>query len=155
MMMSTRIALAEIPKPLYAAMMTAESYIRGTGLATELLELVRLRASQINGCAYCVDMHYKDAVAEGVDPLKLNAVAVWREMACFDDKERAALALTETLTLLAEQKVEDALMEKVISLFGHAQAANLVLAIAQINSWNRLAKTFAYTPGDYQVGQYS
>ncbi|ABC28506.1 uncharacterized conserved protein [Hahella chejuensis KCTC 2396] len=153
-MMSTRIALAEIPKPLYAAMMTVESYVRESGLPLELLELVRLRASQINGCAYCVDMHYKDAVAAGFDPLKLNAVVVWREMACFDDKERAALALTETLTLVAEQKVEDALMEKVISLFGHAQAANLALAIAQINSWNRLTKLFAYEPGSYQVGQF-
>ena len=112
----------------------------------ELLELVKLRASMLNGCAFCVDMHGVDAMKNGEDPRRLFAVSAWRESPFFSEAERAALALTDAVTRLGEHGVPDDVWDPVVAAFGSETAADLVLAIATINVWNRLAVTSRKQP---------
>ena len=107
----------------------------------DLLELVKTRASMLNGCAYCVDMHTTDAMKGGEDPRKLFALATWRESPFFSDAERAALLLTDLVTRLDEEGVPAAVWDPVVAAYGERLAAELVVAIATINVWNRLAVT--------------
>ena len=107
----------------------------------DLLELVKTRASILNGCAFCVDMHTTDAVKAGEDPRRLFAVSVWRESPFFTDAERAALELTDAVTRLGEHGVPDEVWDPVVAAYGETTAAELVVAIATINVWNRLAIT--------------
>ncbi len=127
-----------------------EGYVRQTQLDRRLLELVRLRASQINGCAYCVDMHTKDARAEGETEQRLYAVAVWEEAPFFTDRERAALAWTEAVTLLHETHVPDEVFELARRHFSEKELVDLTLVIVAINAWNRLAVSFRVEVGTYQ-----
>jgi AhpD family alkylhydroperoxidase len=116
-----------------------------------LRELVRIRASQLNGCAYCIDMHTKDARAVGENEQRIYALPAWREAPYFTDRERAALAFTETLTLLAETHVPDRDYEEVAAHFGADELGALVSLITTINAWNALAvSTRAWEPGSYQ-----
>ena len=114
------------------------------------MELVRLRASQINGCAYCIDMHTKDARASGETEQRLYTVSVWHETPFFTDRERAALEWTETVTRVAETHVPDDVYERVRRQFNETELANLTLAIVAINGWNRLAISFRIPPGTYE-----
>jgi AhpD family alkylhydroperoxidase len=109
-----------------------------------------MRASQVNGCAYCLDMHSKDARAEGESEQRLYALSAWKETPFFTDRERSALALTEAITLIGEGNVPDALYEQVSESFSNEELVNLTLAIITINGWNRLAITFRFVPGEYQ-----
>ena len=109
-----------------------------------------MRASQINGCAYCLDMHSKDARAEGETEQRLYALSAWQETPFFTDRERAALALTEAITLVREDHVPDAVYEKAKQSFSEEELVNLTLAIITINAWNRLAITFRFVPGEYE-----
>jgi AhpD family alkylhydroperoxidase len=118
-------------------------------LDPKIRELIKLRASQINGCAYCVDMHSKDAAAMGEDAQRLHLVAVWREAPVFSARERAALAWTEALTLLSETGAPDDVYAEVAGHFGPEEQVALTLAIAAINGWNRLAVGFRQPVGDY------
>ena len=127
-----------------------EGYVLLTDLDRRLLELVRLRASQLNGCAYCVDMHTKDARAEGESEQRLYAVAVWEETPFFTDRERAALAWTEAVTLLHETRVPDDVFELARRHFDEKELVDLTLAIVAINAWNRLAVSFRVEAGTYQ-----
>jgi AhpD family alkylhydroperoxidase len=131
------------------AMGGLESYLRECGIEPELRELVKLRASQINGCAYCVDMHYLDARANGETEQRLSALAVWQEAPFFTDRERAALLWTEKVTLLALDHVPDAVYEQVRPHFTDEELVNLTLVIAAINAWNRLSVSFRAMPGHY------
>src|SRR5919201_3584399 len=116
-----------------------------------LRELVRIRASQLNGCAYCIDMHTKDARAIGESEQRIYALPAWREAPFFTDRERAALAFTETVTLLAETHVPDAAYDDVAAHFRPDEVAALVSLIATINAWNALAvSTRAWEPGSYR-----
>jgi AhpD family alkylhydroperoxidase len=116
-----------------------------------LRELVRIRASQLNGCAYCIDMHSKDARAVGESDQRIYALPAWREVPFFTDRERAALAFTETVTLLAETHVPDEAYDDVAAHFGPEEIAALVSLITTINAWNALAvSTRAWEPGSYQ-----
>ena len=133
------------------AMLGLESYVRtGSHLETSLLELVRFRTSQINGCAYCLDMHSKDARAEGESEQRLYALSAWRETPFFSDRERAALEWTEAITLVSEGHAPDEVYEAVREHFTDEELVNLTLAIVTINGWNRFAIGFRAVPGEYQ-----
>lgn len=134
--------------------MAVEDYINGTGLGTRLLELMRLRVSQLNGCAYCIDMHYKEAIAAGEQDLRLYSLSVWHATSFYDEKENAVLAWAEAVTLLTEDKITNELFEKMRRIFTQEQLANLTLAVVQINSWNRLAKSFGFEPGHYKTSKH-
>ncbi len=132
------------------AMLGVQRYVDGCSLEKKLLELVKLRASEINGCAYCVDMHSKDARALGETEQRLYAVAVWREAPFFSDRERAALAWTESVTLVSQTGVPDGVYELARSQFSEKELMDLTMAIIAINGWNRLAVSFRAVAGTYQ-----
>ena len=124
------------------AMLALEAAVKSLGLESSLLELVKLRASQINGCGYCVDMHSRDARKHGESERRLHALTVWRETPFFTERERAALAWTEALTRIAETRAPDADYEWLSSQFTDRERVDLTLAINAINGWNRLAIGF-------------
>ncbi len=132
------------------AMYGLEKYVRECGLEHSLLELVKTRVSQINGCAYCIDMHTKDARAAGETEQRLYALNAWRETPFYTDRERAALAWAEAVTLVSENQVPDDVFEEVRQHFSEAELVNLTLAVVTINGWNRLAISFRAVPGEYQ-----
>lgn len=131
------------------AMWGLETYLADCGLEPGLRELVKLRASQINGCAYCVDMHSLDARALGETEQRLYALSVWQETPFFSERERAALLWTEKLTLISLDHVPDEVYEQVRQHFSEEELVNLTLAIATINAWNRIAISFRSVPGQY------
>lgn len=133
------------------AMMGLERGVRGAGLEESLLELVRLRASHMNGCAYCVDMHTKDARLAGETEQRLYAVPVWRETPFFTPRERAALAWAETVTAIARGVPDEAFAEA-RRHFTEAELLTLTMAIVTINGWNRLAIAFRTPVGSYEPG---
>jgi len=136
--------------PAIGPMASLEKAVHSSSLEPKLRELVKLRASQINGCAYCVDMHTKDARALGEAEQRLYAVALWHETPFFTERERVALAWTEALTLISETEITDELYGRVRSHFDEKELLDLTLAIVVINGWNRLAKSFRTVPGTYQ-----
>ncbi len=148
--MSERIDYTKITPEGYRAMSGLERYVRGSGLEPSLLELVKLRASQINGCAYCIDMHWKDARARGESEQRLYGLMAWREAPYYTKRECAALAWTEAVTLIAENHVPDELYEEVRQSFTETELVNLTFALVAINGWNRLAISFRTEPGTYQ-----
>ncbi len=132
------------------AMAGLEQAVRASSLEPELLELVKLRASQLNGCGYCVDMHTKDASAIGVDAQRLHLVVAWREAPCYSERERAALAWCEALTLLPGSNVPDELYDEVRGHFDEEEVVALTLAVVAINGWNRFAVGLRSPVGSYQ-----
>jgi AhpD family alkylhydroperoxidase len=133
-------------KDALQAMLNLEKSVANTGLEESLLHLIKLRASQINGCAFCVDMHTSDARKAGESERRLYAVSVWREAPFFTERERAALAWTESLTNVAATHVPDADYASVAQHFSAQEIANLTLAIVAINGWNRFAIAFRKMP---------
>ncbi|MCZ2126582.1 MAG: carboxymuconolactone decarboxylase family protein [Anaerolineales bacterium] len=127
-----------------------EKYIHSCGLEESLIELVKLRASQLNGCAYCIDMHTKDARSNGESEQRLYAVSAWHEAPFFTDRERAALEWTEAVTLVSQDHVPDAVYESVSKHFTEKELVDLTFAVIAINSWNRLAVSFRSTAGTYK-----
>ncbi len=127
-----------------------ESYVHKCGLEADMLELVRLRASQINGCAYCIDMHTKDARSHGESEQRLYGVSAWREAPYYSERERAALAWTEAVTRVSADQVPDEVYEQVRRQFSEKELVDLTFAVITINSWNRLAISFRTPPGSYQ-----
>ena len=136
------------------AMLGLEGFVRSCGLEHSLLELVKTRVSQINGCAYCIDMHTKDARAAGESEQRLYGLSAWRETPFYSERERAALEWSEALTSLAENDVPDELYARAREQFEEEELVNLSLAVIAINGWNRLAIPFRSVPGSYEVGQY-
>ena len=134
----------------YKAMAGLETYIRGCGLEPSLLELVKTRASQINGCAFCLDMHTKDARHRGETEQRLYCLSAWHETPFYTNRERAALEWTEALTLISEFDVSDDLYQRTLQHFTETELANLTLAVVAINGWNRIAISFRAEPGSYQ-----
>lgn len=137
------------PEPL-KIMLGFEKYIKSTNLDSTILDLVKIRASQINGCANCLDMHTKDARANGETEQRLYCLDAWRETDFYTEEERAVLALTEAVTRISKKGVSDDLYNSVREKFGEKDFVDLVYAINTINSWNRLAITMRTVPGDYQ-----
>jgi AhpD family alkylhydroperoxidase len=148
--MQSRLDAQKASPAAYHAMLALEMSVRKSKLEPSLIELVKMRASQINGCAYCIDMHSKDARAEGESEQRLYALNAWRETPFFTDRERAALAWTEAVTLVSEGHVPDAVYEEAHQRFSNEELVNLTLAVVAINGWNRLAIAFRAVPGEYQ-----
>ncbi len=144
--------LKVVPQEALQAMYALEKSIRKSGLELKTLELVRMRASQINGCAFCLDMHSKDARAEGETEQRLYGLNAWRETPYYTDRERAALEWTEAITLISRDQVPDDVYERVRMQFSESELAMLTLAVASINSWNRIAISFRAVPGAYHPG---
>jgi len=134
----------------YDAMDALDQYLAKCGLEESLLHLVRLRASQINGCAYCIDMHWKDLRALGESEQRLYALDAWRESPFYSPREQAALAWTEAVTLVATSRISDAVLAEVRPQFNDKELADLTLAAATINAWNRLSIAARFEPGHYQ-----
>ena len=150
-MMQPRLEAQKSSPAAYSALLALEAFVRRAWkLETSLMELVRMRASQINGCAYCLDMHSKDARAEGETEQRLYTLSAWRETPFFTDRERAALDWTEALTLITEGHASDEVYETVKQQFSDEELVNLTVAIIAINGWNRLAIGFRNVPGGYQ-----
>jgi AhpD family alkylhydroperoxidase len=148
--MEPRLNLEKVAPGVIRAMLRLESEVRATGLETGLLDLVRLRASQINGCAYCIDMHSKDLRAEGENEQRLFLLDAWRESPFYSDRERAALAWTEAVTLITDGHVPDEVYEEARQHFTDDELVKLTLAIVAINGWNRLGIAFRAPAGSYR-----
>ena len=135
----------------YGAMLGLEKYLQECGLEQSLLHLIKLRASQVNGCAYCLDMHWKDLRAIGEREQRMYSLDAWRECPYYTDRERAALAWTEAVTLIADGHVPDAVYEEARAHFSEKEMCDLTLAVVAINAWNRLAISSRTVPGGYQA----
>jgi AhpD family alkylhydroperoxidase len=150
--MKARIDLMHVNPGIIQAMLGLERQVRKAGLDDKLLDIVRMRASQINGCAYCLDMHSKDARANGETEQRLYGLAAWRETPYYSARERAALEWTEALTLVAETHAPDDVFERVREQFSEDELLHLTLAIVSINGWNRLNIAAQTVPGGYVAG---
>jgi AhpD family alkylhydroperoxidase len=151
--MKARLNYAKAAPGVYDAMDALDSYLQDCGLEKPLLLLVQLRASQINGCAYCLDMHWKDLRAIGEGEQRLCSLDAWRECPYYTERERAALAWTEAVTLVRDGHVSDAIFDQVRPLFSEKELSDLTLAVAAINAWNRLSISARLVPGGYQPAQ--
>ena len=134
----------------YGALQRLHTTVKASGLESSLLELVKIRASQINGCAYCIDMHTKDARAAGETEQRIYALSAWRETPFFSERERAAMALTESVTLVADTHVPESVVAEAAAVFAPDELTKLLYAIIEINAWNRLA----ITVGAPEVGSH-
>jgi AhpD family alkylhydroperoxidase len=150
--MPPRIQYTKAAPGAYRAMFGLEKYLHDCGLETALLDLVRMRASQINGCAFCLDMHSKDARAAGETEQRLYVLDAWREAPFYSPRERAALAWTEALTLVADDHVPDDVYSEARQHFSEQELVNLSLAVVAINGWNRLSIAFRSEVGAYRPG---
>jgi AhpD family alkylhydroperoxidase len=150
--MKARIDLMHVNPGVIQAMLGLERQVQKAGLDSKLLDLVRMRASQINGCSCCLDIHSKDARANGETEQRLYGLTAWRETPYYSASERAALEWTEVLTLLSETHVPDEVYERVREQFSEDQLLHLTLAIVSINGWNRLNVAARTVPGDYVPG---
>ena len=152
--MEARMNYSKAAPGAMRAMMGLENYIADCGIEPALQNLVKLRASQLNGCAYCVDMHSLDARALGETEQRLYALPVWQETPFYTERERAALLWTEKLTLISLDHVPDEVYEQVRPHFTDAELANLTLVIATINAWNRFGISFRDVPGNYTPAKH-
>ena len=148
--MRSRIEYENVAPGAVAAMLGLEDYVHRSGLEPSLLELVKVRASQINGCAYCADMHTRDARTQGEAEQRLHTIFAWRETPFFTERERAALAWTEAITRVNQSAVSEEAYESARRHFGEKELVDLTIAIVAINGWNRLAVGFGTVPGSYQ-----
>ena len=148
--MPRRIDLTKVAPGAIKTMYDMEAYLARCGLERSLLHLVKMRASQINGCAYCLDMHSKDARAGGETEQRLYELDAWRETSFYSPRERAALAWTEALTLIARTHAPDDVYQEVRSQFSDRELGDLTLAIVAINGWNRICIGLRVEPGTYQ-----
>jgi AhpD family alkylhydroperoxidase len=153
--MSERLKYYEMNSEALKPLLALEKYLSDCGLEKPLQELVKLRASQINGCAYCIDMHTKDARAGGESEQRLYLLSAWREAPFYTDRERAAFEWTEAVTLVSATQVPDETYEKVRPYFSPEELMNLTMAVVAINGWNRLAISFRSEPGTYQAKKQS
>lgn len=149
--MEERLNYATVEPDALNAMLALEQYVTNSGLEHSLYELVKTRASQINKCGYCLDMHTKEARKAGETEQRLYALNAWKEAPFYTDRERAALAWTEALTLISEKDVPDSLYEATCNYFSEKELVALTMAIIAINGWNRLAIGFGKVPGSYKV----
>jgi len=149
--MKARYEVAKLAPAPYKAMLDIGHYLKTSSVEANIFELMKLRASQINGCAFCLDMHWKDARALGEDERRLYSLDAWRENEdLYNPRERAALAWCEALTKITEGHVSDAVYDEVIQVFNEKEIADLTFAAATINSWNRIAIASRMVPGLYQ-----
>ena len=145
-----RIDFKKVSPAAFRAQLGLEEFVHKSRLDPKLLELVKIRASQINRCAYCIDMHTKDARTAGETEQRIYLLDAWQESPFYSDRERAALEWTEPLTLLAERGVPDEIFDRVRKHFSDEEMVNLTMAIVAINGWNRLEVGFKGDVGEYQ-----
>ena len=148
--MQPRLDISKASPGALKAMMGLETYLAHCSIERKLQHLIKMRVSQINGCAYCIDMHSKDARAEGETEQRLYELDAWREAPFYTDRERAALEWAEALTLIREGHVPDEVFESVRKQFNEAEMSDLTLAVGAINTWNRIAISFRAEAGTYQ-----
>jgi AhpD family alkylhydroperoxidase len=148
--MKPRMEFWKVAPGGYKAMSSLDGYLRDSGFGKPLLHMVKLRASQMNGCAYCIDMHWKDARAGGESEQRLYGLDAWRETSYYTDRERAALEWTEALTNVTDGHVPDGVYDAVRGHFSDKELADLTWAIAAINAWNRVAIAFRSEAGTYK-----
>ena len=148
--MEARLDYTKASPEAFKAMVQMEGVVRRSGIDPKLLEMIKIRASQLNGCAYCIDMHTKDARFKGETEQRIYALDAWRETPFFTEKERAALAWTEALTNIQAGHAPDAIYDELSKNFSDGEIVNLTLAITTINAWNRIAIGFRLVPGSYQ-----
>ena len=151
--MEARFNLMKAAPGAYVAMLGLEHYLQECELEQPLLHLIKLRASQINGCAYCLDMHWKDLQVSGEKEQRMYSLDAWRGCPYYTERERAALAWTEAVTLITKDHAPDAVYEEVRAQFSEKEICDLTLAVAAINAWNRLAISSRTVPGGYQPRQ--
>jgi len=149
--MEARLDYTKASPEAFKAMVQLEGVVRRSGIDPKLLELMKIRASQLNGCAYCIDMHTKDARFKGENDQRIYALDAWRETPFFTEKERAALAWTEALTNIQAGHAPDAIYDELSRNFSEGEIVNLTLAITTINAWNRIAIGFRLVPGSYHL----
>lgn len=137
--MTTRIDLAKTDPAALTAMLSVENYLSQTELPVTLKELIKIRASMINQCAYCIEMHTTEALKAGIEQQKLFAISAWRESPLFDEQERAVLALTDEMTLIANSGLSDASYQTCLEQLGEEELAQAMMQVIMINAWNRLA----------------
>jgi AhpD family alkylhydroperoxidase len=148
--MNVRLNYGRIAPGVYDAMDALDQYLAACGLEESLLHLIRLRASQLNGCAYCIDMHWKDLRATGDSEMRLAVLDAWREAPFYTARERAALAWTEAVTFVADGHLPDSLFDEARQELTEKELADLTLAVSTINAWNRLCIAARLVPGTYQ-----
>jgi AhpD family alkylhydroperoxidase len=148
--MNPRINIGSVSRPAYQAMLGLEKYLHESGLPESLMHLLKLRASQINGCAYCIDMHWKDAKSVGESDQRLYGLDAWREAPYYSEKERAALEWVEALTNIRDGHVPDEVYERARAQFSEKELVDLAMVAVAINGWNRLAIAFRSEAGSYQ-----
>ncbi len=153
--MRSRIEYIKAAPELLEAIEPLNNYVRDCGLESSLIDLVLIRASQINGCAYCIDMHTKDARARGETEQRIYELDAWRETPFYSEREMAALAWTEAVTLISDGHVPDDVYEEARKWFTEVELVNLTVAIGLINTWNRLSIAFRSVPGRYQPARAS
>ena len=146
-----RISSHEIPAGLMESLLNVQQYINNSGLDHKLLELMNMRVSLINNCAYCIDMHYKLAIHMGETPLRLMSVSAWREAPYYSEKEQSVLEFAELLTKMPADEHSTNIHDKLLKHFTKAEIAHLTLAVAQINSWNRIVRSFGTVAGNFKV----
>ncbi len=150
-----RIGFNQLPKGMVEKLMAVENYIKETSLDLQLLELMRLRVAQINSCAYCIDMHYKELKHTGETELRMSTLGVWKETSFFTPKEKAVLQFAEKLTTISQNDIADDVFEPLTSFFSTEEICHLTLAVAQINTWTRITATIKMEAGHYEVNQYA
>lgn len=146
-----RIKYQDLPNGLYENLRSIELFIENSTIDSHLIYLLKLRVSQINGCAYCVDMHHKELKHIGESDLRLSSLCVWDETHYFTEKEKAALTFAEALTITNAKPLPNKLFDNLLLHFSKTEISYIALAISQINTWNRLMKTFGTTPGNYKI----
>ncbi len=152
--MEPRINFQDVPKGLFDSLIRTGFHFKQSKVDHKTLELVKNRVSQINGCAFCLDMHYKDAIHLGETPVRIYSLPAWKECPYYTEKERAAIALSEALTNGHQLEVSDELYATLSAHFSKEEIAELTIAISLTNTWNRINKAFLTTPGNYQPGQF-
>jgi AhpD family alkylhydroperoxidase len=140
-----------LPQGALTGLLKGQEYVDNSGLDIKLLDLIRMRVSYINNCAYCLDMHFKEGIEAGETALRLISVPAWRETSYYSPKEQAALAFAETLTYMPANEASENIHDGLSEYFSKTEIALLTLAIIQINSWNRLVRSFGTVAGKYQV----
>jgi AhpD family alkylhydroperoxidase len=150
-----RITFQQIPEQLMSCMMQTENYLNSVNIEYKLLELMRFYVSQLNECAYCIDMHFKEAIAAGETVQRLYSVSMWQDTNYYNEREQTMLAWAASVTQLSDKPLaQQPLFDELKQHFSLEEIANLTLAVTQINSWNRLAKSFGFEAGSYKVGQH-
>ena len=153
--MSERISYRELNPKLFEGMNKTEAFLKKSGFDLKLMELVKYRISQINGCAFCLDMHHKEAIHLGESELRLHSLSAWRDCPFYSEQEKTVFAFAEALTFPNHYQELMKFLKNLQSLYSKYEIAILTICITQINAWNRINRAFRTTPGNYIVGQFN